>query len=507
MNGPSPISKSTRIKAAKKNRSRLLPSTLACCLATLCAEPAGAHGFGYRYDLPLPLYLYLFGSGTIVFITFLALVFWQTKSINLAKVKFIWNISPHFIFFFHKFAKPIVGTISLVIFLSLVSIGFFGHQNTLKNLLPVSIWVLWWVGFVCITALCVNTWSILNPWTFCFRIAEHIFGKEIKFSAYPDWLGFWPSALFLSIFLWIELIWPRSQIPLSLATLIIFYSLTTWAGMIIYGQKSWIKHAEVFSVLFSLLGRFAPLQIRQGGKTFSLQPHGFGLLNKSRSPIGLVFVIIILLSGLNFDGFMATESWDKIQLYVLGINSLNPTFQTLHKYFGNLQTVLQTAGLFAFLFLFLMAYTLVCFATKIMLDRSDPSGKSQISLQTVLEHFVITLLPIAIGYHVAHYLSYLLIAGQLAIPLLSDPYGLGWNFLGTNSYQIHIGIINARTAWHVTLASIILGHVLSIFLSHVRSLELAPRKNQSMIELPMVTLMVFYTGISLWILAQPIVEN
>ena len=154
-----------------------------------------------------------------------------------------------------------------------------------------------------------------------------------------------------------------------------------------------------------------------------------------------------------------------------------------------------------------MTYILVCSATKIILDRSDPSGKSQVSVQEIVAHFIITLLPIAIGYHVAHYLSYLLIAGQLAIPLLSDPYSLGWDLLGTNDYRIHIGIINARTTWHVTLAAIILGHALSIFLSHVQSLALVPRTNRSLIQLPMVTLMVFYTGISLWILAQPIVEG
>ena len=507
MNRPSPTSRSTRIKAEKKSRPRLFPSALACCLSTLCVHPAGAHGFGYRYDLPLPLYLYVFGSSTIVLVTFLALVFWQTENIDLTKFKFIRNIPSHFIFYFHKFVSPVVGTISLVIFLSLVSIGFLGNQNTLKNLLPVSVWVLWWVGFVYITALCVNTWNILNPWSFCFRIVERILGREIKFSTYPVWLGFWPSALFLSVFLWIELIWPRNQMPPSLATLMVFYSLLTWTGMVIYGQKSWIKYAEIFSVLFSLIGKFSPLQFQQDGKTFSLQPHGFGLLNRARSPIGLVFVIIILLAGLNFDGFMATESWNRIQPYILGINSLNLSFQILHKYFGNLQTVLETAGFLAFLFLFLMTYILVCSATKIILDRSDPSGKSQVSIQEVVEHFIITLLPIAIGYHVAHYLSYLLIAGQLAIPLLSDPYSLGWDLLGTNDYRIHIGIINARTTWYVTLAAIILGHALSIFLSHVQSLALAPRTNRSLIQLPMVALMVFYTGISLWILAQPIVED
>lgn len=45
--------------------------------------------------------------------------------------------------------------------------------------------------------------------------------------------------------------------------------------------------------------------------------------------------------------------------------------------------------------------------------------------------FALSLVPIAIAYHFAHYLAYLLLAGQLTIPLLSDPLGLGWNLFGT----------------------------------------------------------------------------
>ena len=41
------------------------------------------------------------------------------------------------------------------------------------------------------------------------------------------------------------------------------------------------------------------------------------------------------------------------------------------------------------------------------------------------------LLPIAIGYLVAHYLTYLLGDGQLIVVALSDPFQLGWDLLGT----------------------------------------------------------------------------
>ena len=120
--------------------------------------------------------------------------------------------------------KSAIGILSIFIFLNLLAIGFIGSQNTLKNLLPVSVWVLWWVGFVYLSALCVNLWNLLNPWAFCFKIVEKLIGKKIRYAAYPNWLGYWPSVLFLFLFLWIELIWPNKESPAALATLIICYS-------------------------------------------------------------------------------------------------------------------------------------------------------------------------------------------------------------------------------------------------------------------------------------------
>ena len=43
----------------------------------------------------------------------------------------------------------------------------------------------------------------------------------------------------------------------------------------------------------------------------------------------------------------------------------------------------------------------------------------------IARSFALTLVPIAIGYHVAHYLVFLLVQGQYIIPLLSDPFGCG----------------------------------------------------------------------------------
>jgi hypothetical protein len=125
----------------------------------------------------------------------------------------------------------------------------------------------------------------------------------------------------------------------------------------------------------------------------------------------------------------------------------------------------------------------------------------------VVGYFVLSLVPIAIAYHLSHYLSYLLIAGQYIIPLTSDPFGLGWDLFGTAAYRIDIGIVNAKLIWYVAVTAIVTGHALAVYIAHVMAMRVFPDRNAALrSQIPMLVLMVAYTMISLWILSQPIVN-
>ena len=54
------------------------------------------------------------------------------------------------------------------------------------------------------------------------------------------------------------------------------------------------------------------------------------------------------------------------------------------------------------------------------------------------------LLPIAVGYLIAHYLTYLLIDGQRIIIAISDPFQQGWDLFGTAFYQVVRRVAAAR---------------------------------------------------------------
>ena len=122
--------------------------------------------------------------------------------------------------------------------------------------------------------------------------------------------------------------------------------------------------------------------------------------------------------------------------------------------------------------------------------------------------FVLSLVPIAIGYHVAHYFSFLFIQGQRIIPLLSDPFGVGWNLWGTAAYKVDIGIIGAKTTWYASIAAIVIGHICAVYLAHVTALRALENRFAAVrSQYPMLVLMVGYTMVSLWIIAQPITDG
>ena len=72
-------------------------------------------------------------------------------------------------------------------------------------------------------------------------------------------LATWPAVVLLLAFAWAELVWPGNANPASLAIAILAYSAVTWAGMVRYGIDAWLRRGEIFSLVFGLFGRFAPL--------------------------------------------------------------------------------------------------------------------------------------------------------------------------------------------------------------------------------------------------------
>ena len=160
-----------RINSIQRKLKRIATIVAALIGSPFWANSVSAHGFAFRYDLPLPLNLYLIGAGAAVCFSFVVMAYaLQTRTIfnsyrvSLSRFTPPTNIS--------RGALIVIRFVSISLLFLIIISGFFGNQNPLKNLAPVTVWVIWWVGFVYITALISNTWPVVNPWSSIFQIAE-----------------------------------------------------------------------------------------------------------------------------------------------------------------------------------------------------------------------------------------------------------------------------------------------------------------------------------------------
>jgi len=110
---------------------------------------------------------------------------------------------------------------------------------------------------------------------------------------------------------------------------------------------------------------------------------------------------------------------------------------------------------------------------------------------------------------VAHNFDYLAINGQLLIHQISDPLGTGQlNLFGTADYEPNINLIPNSFVWYFQILLIIAVHVVAVVLAHGYLGRTARTQQQGQrAEWPWIAAMVGYTMSSLWLLAQPIVQE
>jgi len=462
-------------------------------MASGWTAPASAHGFGQRYDLPIPLGLWMTGAAAAVVLTFVFVAIfmrWSPSVERHPRVDLLrWPA-------FRRLARVPLGAPVQMLCVGLLALtlvaGFFGDQTPTRNLAPTLIWIDWWVGVAYLSALVGNVWSIVNPWSTVFagyerlqRAWPHRLPAPGRLR-WPQRLAAWPAVILFMTFAWIELVFEGRAIPLQLVLLATVYTVIVWCGMFAFGRTVWLRHGDPFAIAFGVFARFAPLE------GWRLRPVGAGLLRTEDVTPSLVVFVLVMLSTVTFDGFTATPVWGRIE---------NALYDALPA-FGNARlSVIDTLGLVSFPLLFVLAYR--GFARITAACAGGALAASEVS-----RVFVLSLVPIAIAYHLAHYFTYLLIQGQLTIRLASDPLGMGWNLFGTARYRPDIDLVGARFAWLTAVAAIVIGHVVAVCVAHMVALRVFANRTAALrSQLPMLVLMVGYTLVSLWIIAQPIVET
>ncbi|MGC4857193.1 hypothetical protein ACLQ24_28455 [Micromonospora sp. DT4] len=444
-----------------------------------------AHGVGGRQDLPITLPELVVAAVLTLVVTFLALgLLWREPRLDrdaaggrpvpdrLARLldasAFRWTLRG-------------LGLLAAGWF----CVGLLAGPDTPDNPTAGALYVLLWVGLVPVSLLLGPVWRVVNP----LRTA-HLLGALAArrdpargVRELPAGLGLWPGALTLFGFVWLELVAPdRATLPVITAWLA-GYAVVLLAGAVLFGAD-WFDRADPFEVYSALVGRLAPIGRAADGVLVWRNPLD-GIAGLRPRP-GLVAVVIVLLGSTMFDSLSNAPAW----LRFAQENGLPPV-------------VTGSAGLVVVIGAVAVAYLAATgVAARVgRTGRADAAGPAgAVAPRRVPGEIAHSIVPIAVGYVVAHYYSLLILEGQRTVALLSDPRDTGADFFGTAGWEPHTALVTPSGVTNLQITVIIVGHLLGTLLAHDRALYLFPRARAVAGQLPLLALMVAYTVAGLLLL-------
>lgn len=438
--------------------------------ALVAAGPATAlgHSLSNTYQSRLPLVVYLAGAAIAVGLSFAFLLIADIRADP--PITTAGRVPPSAI----RFGLRAMGLLGWA---WIVAQGIAGGSGG-GDVATLFLWVYGWVGLAMLSAFVGPVWHWLDPFStlhdLLAAIAARVGVGGWAIAEYPRALGRWPAVIGFAFFVWLELV-GNSTGPRSLFVVLVGYTAFTLAMMAQFGRDAWRANGETFSVWFGIIGRLAPSTLvgdTADGRV-ARRPFATGLLLPGWRLPDLILIGLGTASIL-FDGLSQTKPWFEM--------------------FGAPDVPVKTLQLAGFLGLIVGASLLVA---RLVGLRATAAG----------------LLPIAAGYLVAHYFTYVLIDGQRILIALADPLQQGWDLgnLGWAFHEPNSTFLPPGFVWTVQLAAVVGGHMLGAWAGHVVSAldtgAARGERSHSRREVPLAVIMVALTTLTLWSLGQALVQE
>jgi hypothetical protein len=423
--------------------------------------PAAAHGLTGYYVSPLPLVVYIGGAALAVGLSF-AFVILRGGDTTVPEP----GPSRHV----PRWLVLLLKAIGLVGWLWILAQTVVGGTSA-ADVSSLFLWVYGWVGIAMISAFIGPAWSWIDPFTTLHDIGATVLRlvglRGWKPAPWPSRLALWPAVVGFAFFVWLELV---AQVEQGLGVVLMGYTVLTLLGMAQFGRDAWRAKGETFSVWFGTLGRLAPIVLDGPPELATVRVRRFasGLFTTDWG-IDRIVLVAIGTGSIIYDGLSQTQVW----FDVFGLQSVASGTLTLIGFLGLLVVVVLAVGRLI-----------------------GPAGLGA------------GLLPIAVGYLVAHYLTYLLVDGQRILNAISDPFQLGWDIFGTAFHEPTGAWIPPSLLWTVQLVAVVGGHVIGAWAGHVMAIRTSPGLSEQSIrrrQVPLAILMVALTSLTLWSLGQSVV--
>lgn len=428
-------------------------------MTALAALPA--HGVGSREDLPLPFAYVLVGAALALAVSFVALgLGWRTPRIRAEDgVPLPAGIQR---FLDSRAIRVVVAAAGLAL-AAWTLLALAAGQDDANNPVPYVVYVWLWVGLAFASILLGPVWRLLNPVHWLHRGILAAARIAPDFALTERRVGYWPAAVGLFAFVWLELVAPDNTSLTTMRVAIVGFLLIDLVLALVLGARAH-READPFEAWSRLLGTLSVLGRRTDRRWVARTPVHGPILLEIRP--GLLATASVMLGSTAYDSFAGQPRW-----FTFVQGTAQPR-------------VIETLGLLG---MCLVVAGLMYGATALSARLAHQPVRGMASA------FAPSLLPIAAGYLVAHYWSLWVWEGTNALAKLSDPLGTGANWLATGHLTPSAALIAPGLVSTLQVVAIVTGHVLGVVVAHERAVALFDRRTAVIGQLPLVIVMVVYT--------------
>jgi len=434
------------------------------------------------------------------------------------------------------FQLPAVLLLVLVVFA-----GFFGIQNSNKSLATILIWVIWWSLLIISLALAGRVWCLMCPFgAIGDWVQRQTFYKKINdaFSLNRKWpvkfRNLSLAALFFLIITWADFQFNLVNSPLNTAYFIVALLGLIVIISILFERRSFCRYACPITGLIGLYSMFAPLELRTKEKeTCKTCKEKYCISGNENGYACPVF---------EYPGTMDKNTYCVLCTECVKTCHRNNISFNLRSFGGDLLTMTKTRADEALFIMVLLGVTI--FQTLIMIrpwagfsrDLMIASGASYDSVRFILfiiaavfpvliysiaiaiskllylkmsfkdlfTGYAYSIIPLGLMMHLSHNTRHLLEEGMGIIPVLSDPFGFGWDLFGTSGYM-PAPLLGSNSILLIQWLLMLIGMGFSISIGKNISRRMF-RGNDSA-YIPVLILVFIFFVFNLWVLGQPIMHK
>ena len=457
---------------------------------------------------------------------------------NILKVGFIKRLMTHRAF---QFALQLP---NFLVFILVILTGLFGIQYGGSNFSTVLTWVIWW-AFIIFTFLFVGRlWCLMCPMG---AVGEWIqrgsfWGrKKENLSLNIQWprrlRNLWLATIFLLFITWVDHIFGLVKSPMYTAYFIILIITASIMVGLIFEKRTFCRYLCPIGGLIGLYSMFASTELRIKDKevckghqgkdcikgnekgypcpmfeypqtldrnnycnycaeciktcpknniAVNTRPFSIDLFKTKRKYFDEASLAIILVGLTAFQSFIMTISWENWMKVITAATHLNE----------------NTVFSVLFLPIVLLPLGLYLLISKVSINLNGNKN----DLKNAFVHYAYAFIPIGLTMHLAHNVFHLFAEGITIIPILSDPFGYGWNLFGTANLNM-APLLTIESMKMIQLSLVILGYFTAVYVAYRISLSIYERKVASRTFLPMMLLMIIFTIANLWILDIPMLHR